>query len=1328
MTEPTTIGGKYTLLRKLSSGGMAEVYLARQKGLVGFEKLVVLKRILPHLAQQPGFVQMFLDEARTAADLRHPNVVHIYEIGEDRGTYYIAMEFLDGQHLRHIEQRARERKTNLPLEVVLQVTMDAARGLQYAHTKTDLRGRPMGIVHRDVSPHNLVVTYEGYTKIVDFGIAKARTQLTATAPGVVKGKVAYLSPEQASGKELDGRSDIFSLGIILYELTTGTRLFLRSTEVATIHAVLSGEVKKPSEIAADYPRALEAIVLKALANNRDRRYEDAATLVDDLQAFAVAKGLRVSPGVVSDFLHQLYDEEIREQSLDLLEDVEPDGAPDKPTQLSPSADWRTGGDATHASGSQALAPRGLVTLVFTDIEASTNLWERKSSEMELALDLHNTVLREQLLLLGGYEVKTEGDSFMAAFGDTLAAVKWCLSVQERLMNLPWPEALLEHPAAAVVEHDGKPAFRGLRVRMGIHIGRPACHPNPVTGRMDYFGPTVNRAARVADAAHGGQVLVTQWVLQEVAHKLETSLDDPHLVDLGEHRLKGLDSPVHIHQILPASLAARTFPTIRTMETRRTNLSAPMGRLIGRDEAIASLHELVERDDTRLITVQGTGGTGKTRLVHEYGWTHQDDFASHGGVWFFDLTQARSLDGVCNAVAKVFNVTLTRGQTADDMVEQLSHVLASRGRSLLIFDNFEQVVDLAPATLRRWITAAPDAVFVVTSQATLKLPGEHIFELAPLGKAGVELFIERAQEARPGFEPSDDDRMVIEQIVAQLDGLPLAIELAAARVKVLKPAKLLDRLSRRFDLLKGARRDATDRQATLRGAIEWSWNMLQPWEQAALSQCSVFRGGFTIDAVEEVIALDAFDEAPLEIDVVQSLRERSLLRVIELADSAGDLRFSMYESVRQFAASHLTEADRKSAERRHASFYLNVCAEWAQAIESESNPERMEELQLEIENLVAIHERALARPGDAEAAKQTVRAALALDPIMSARGPFNLHLQILDRTVERIESVSVFAGQACRVYVARGKARRARGQLSESQSDFERALELAREAGDTRQEGIALGYLGTVLQYQGQYDQAHACYRESLERLRTVGEVRYKGIVLGSLGVYHHEQGRMAEAQTLYEQALDLLSRAGDRHSEGIYVGNLGMVHHEAGRLDEARTQYERALAIHRSLGARRTEGLVLGYLATLHHDALRFDEAAEHYRRALERLREVGDRRSVGMYLGYRGVMEHMRGDPESARASYQEALEVLRDVGVRRFEGLFAAFDAAAAHALGTDGAAEWEDAHDILSDIHDPLLLRAADILGSAIRGEALPGDDDADSADIRFARHVADSVSAS
>jgi serine/threonine protein kinase len=317
--------GEYQLLKKLASGGMATIYLARQAGIEGFEKLLVVKRILPHLAENEEFVKMFLDEARIAARLNHPNIVQIFNLGAQGDTFFIAMEYIHGEDVRRVFKRGDADGKPIPVPLICRIVMDAAAGLDYAHAKLDAGGKPLGIVHRDVSPQNIIVTFEGSVKVVDFGIAKAADQATVTRSGVLKGKYSYMSPEQAAGMKIDRRTDIFALGIVLYELLTGTRLFKRANDLQTLNAVGECDVQNPSDIDMRLPKDLDPIVLKALAKNADERFQTAGELRIALEQYLLTNQLPSSSVQLAAYMKDIYKERLKKEAEEgrvLLEEID----------------------------------------------------------------------------------------------------------------------------------------------------------------------------------------------------------------------------------------------------------------------------------------------------------------------------------------------------------------------------------------------------------------------------------------------------------------------------------------------------------------------------------------------------------------------------------------------------------------------------------------------------------------------------------------------------------------------------------------------------------------------------------------------------------------------------------------------------------------------------------------------------------------------------------------------------------------------------------------------------------------------------------------------
>lgn len=309
--------GKYTLLNRIAVGGMAEVFLARQEGLEGFEKTICIKRIRPHLSSQPNFVRMFLNEAKLAAQLNHPNVVQIYDLGRVNDSYFIAMEYISGRDMSRIIPKAEKVGISFPMVYALRIASNVCEGLYYAHTKADAYGNPLNVVHRDITPENILVSFNGTVKIVDFGIAKANTQLEQTRAGEIKGKLSYMSPEQCMGHPLDARSDIFSFGSVIYEWVTGYKLFTGENEMAILKSIIDGKIYPPSYFKEDVPEAVERILMKSLDKDKTKRYQSAWEMQFDIDTYLASSEFTPSNIHLSNFLKQIFGDEI-EREKDLL--------------------------------------------------------------------------------------------------------------------------------------------------------------------------------------------------------------------------------------------------------------------------------------------------------------------------------------------------------------------------------------------------------------------------------------------------------------------------------------------------------------------------------------------------------------------------------------------------------------------------------------------------------------------------------------------------------------------------------------------------------------------------------------------------------------------------------------------------------------------------------------------------------------------------------------------------------------------------------------------------------------------------------------------------
>jgi predicted ATPase/class 3 adenylate cyclase len=503
-------------------------------------------------------------------------------------------------------------------------------------------------------------------------------------------------------------------------------------------------------------------------------------------------------------------------------------------------------------------PRGTVTFLFTDIEGSTRLLDELGAEKYgAALAEHRRVLREAFERHGGVEVDTQGDAFFVAFSTA-------------------PEAL----AAAREAQDGLE----LPVRMGIHTG------TPLLTEEGYVGADVHRAARIAAAGHGRQVLVSTAAAALV--------DATVLRDLGEHRLKDLSAPERIFQV-----GDHEFAPLKTLH--RTNLPIPATPFLGREHELAAVHELLARDDARLLTLTGAGGSGKTRLALHAAGEVADAYPD--GVWWVPLAPLVDPADVGPAAAR----TLGGGGTLPEIVDGR--------RLLLVLDNFEHVVEAAPE-VAAVLAECPRSDVLVTSRERLRIQGEHVYPVPVLERDEArQLFVTRARAAQPDFEPDDH----VDELCERLDDLPLALELAAARTSLLSTEQLLDRLGSRLDLLRGGR-DAETRQQTLRATIEWSYELLASEERQLLAALSVFRGGWTLEAAEQV--------ANADVELMQSLVDKSLVRRWESG------RFGMLETIREFASQQLDHAERDTLLRRLLDHLLDLFASAGLRPQSRGEPQ------------------------------------------------------------------------------------------------------------------------------------------------------------------------------------------------------------------------------------------------------------------------------------------------------------------------------------------------------------------------------------------------------
>lgn len=853
-------------------------------------------------------------------------------------------------------------------------------------------------------------------------------------------------------------------------------------------------------------------------------------------------------------------------------------------------------------------PSGTVTFLFTDIQGSTRLLQDLGDEYPAVQDEHATILRRAIEEGGGVVVRTEGDAFFAVFPTAVGAVRAASEAQRGLAAHRW-------------SHGGE-----LRVRMGLHTGEG------VLGGDDYVGIDVNRAARIAAAGHGGQILVSGPTRALVDHALP---EGTFLRDLGEHRLKDIEHPEHLHDLVIEGLL-NDFPPIATLGGGPGSLPVQLTSFVGREEEIEEVGRLLE--GARIITLTGPGGTGKSRLALQVAAERQGAFRD--GVSFVDLSLVTDPALVPSTIARALGVPEAGGRPLLDTVKD---ALAGK-QLLLIIDNFEQVADAAPG-VEELVAGAPGLTVMVTSRVPLAVEGEQEYPVSPLdppdperlpdlaafrGIESVRLFGERARAVVPRFEVTEENARAVAEITARLDGLPLAIELAASGTKVLSPEEIAARLDQRL-AVGSTSRTVPERQRTLRGAIAWSYDLLEDPTRHLFVRLSAFTGGWTLDAAEAVCAPDELD-----LDLfggLGALVDHSLVRRDQAPASTS--RFSMMETIREFAREHLgASGDEDRILRRHVDFYLDLAVEAAPHLERE--PAWLERCEREHDNLRAALRWAIDR-GETDRAQE---AAGALWRFWQLRGHLIEARSWFDEVLSAPPDGGPTAARASALAGAGGIAWWL-GDVPAARARYEEALAVERELGDANRTAEALYNLAFPLSLLEGPEVSIQRIEESLELFRGVGNEAGVARALGMLSVGDTLTGNWGPVVDRTEAAVAIWRRIGDRVRLVNDLIALAFAYVHVDRLPEAKTAALEALDLAIEDGSPLELGgtvLAVALQASKqgrYEDALRLTAAAEVRR---QELGSAGPPREIlQVLLG--NPAEHARAQlsPDEADRAWEE-------------------------------------------------------------------------------------------
>jgi predicted ATPase/class 3 adenylate cyclase len=873
-------------------------------------------------------------------------------------------------------------------------------------------------------------------------------------------------------------------------------------------------------------------------------------------------------------------------------------------------------------------PTGAVTFLFTDIEGSSWLWERHPRAMRGAAARHDQLLQAAVADNGGHVVKMRGDGLHAVFASVQGAIAAAVAGQRALQAEEWPGDIERMP-----------------VRMGLHSGSAQLRDG------DYFGPAVNRAARLHDAGHGGQILLSQVSVGLIDGHLP---EDVSLRDLGRHQIKDFPAPERVYQVLARELPER-FPPLRASGGPRTNLPRQKSSFVGREPQLKAAHRLLER--ARLVTLTGPGGTGKTRLALQVARELSDDYRD--GVWWVELAPLADEAMVLPAIAGVFVLQPRPGQALETA---LADFLRSK-EMLLLLDNCEHLIERCAAVSETLLDGAPGLKILASSRESLGVPGEMILRVPSLtlpagdqATAGslrdseaAQLLSDRACAVRPDFQITDENAVAVAEICRRLDGIPLAIELAASRLRLFSPQQIAARLNDRFRLLTGGSRTAVPRQQTLQALIDWSYDLLSEPEKELFRRLSVFVGGWTFEAAEAV---------GQELDVLELLDQLVNRSLVGSEQEDHGSRFNYLETIRQYARERLYAAGEGEVVRDlHFAYFARLVEDTARDFDGPRRDEVRLILKPEIDNFRLALEWGIGR--------HTVAALDMLAGVLSfmlqdtgwgyqttaiRRADVQGWLETAAESLEALGTDEVeessrghaWASRAwARLHLVAGQVTLETGEFDRVRQETAKAIALARELGDTFTLMASLGFFAITASAQLTYDQqAVRAAEECLALARELDSPFHKSMALNVLAGYEMERGNVATGEAYLVEAL----QAGGFVSAISVFGGAMSLAYAAGDPAEALPYFQESLRLFEAYENAQFAAFSRSQIAHLQRRSGNLDAAEAAYRETLAHYHRQGHRPAVAHELECLAFIARARNAPERA-ARLLGAAGVLREL-----------------------------------------------------------------------------------
>ena len=882
------------------------------------------------------------------------------------------------------------------------------------------------------------------------------------------------------------------------------------------------------------------------------------------------------------------------------------------------------------NNTEKIIPSGKVTFLFTDIEGSTKLSQEFPDILPAALEKHHSVLIKEIECNNGFIFQCVGDAFFGAFESSEDAVKAAVGIQIKLANEKWDEAV-------------------IKVRIGIHSG------NAEWSGKNYMGYiTLARAARVMSSAYGGQILISneayELYIKDTESQSKRVMETDSSVcpdseigfrDLGERRLKDVILPIRLYQVVSVGLR-EDFPPLETLDARPNNLPVQLTSFIGREKEMKHVKETLKL--SRLVTLTSAGGSGKTRLALQTGAEVIDEY-SHG-VWFVDLAP---LNDPALLTSTIIDALGIKEESKKSTEETLIDFIKEK-EILILLDNCEQLIHACANLTERLLSSCPKLKIIATSREVMNCGGEKIYRIPPLAipdrnsnntpeqlaqYESVRLFIERALAVNPDFRINNENAQALAEICSRLDGIPLAIELAAARTKILSVVKIYERLDDRFSLLTGGKRTALPRQQTLKALIDWSYDLLSEEEKILWSRLSVFSGGWTLEAAEEICS-DEMISKNLILDLLSQLTEKSVI----IFDESNE-RYRILESLKQYGIEKLSDGNRIFL--RHLDYFLELSEKAEPELRAENSKFWFDIIEADHSNFVS----AIVRSLNNENAEKGGLVASAIGEFWSTTGQYSTGIRIVENILQ--SSGMLDKSVKSKVLSLIGSLKKDQGDYEQAKKYTEESLEIRKEIGDNYGIVVSVVNLGSISFHQGDYDRAKKYFGESLTLNKELGDKRVMAASNANLGNISYYQGDYEQARSHYKECLTISKEIGDKKLIAISLNSLGSITYVLEDSEQASEYYEDCLNISKEIGyiSMITSSMNnLGFLANYHGD---YELAKKYYFESMAISKEVGNKGGIATSMSFLGNTLCSLGDYVQAEKYYKECLSIYNATGDRK-------------------------------------------------------------------------------